>query len=214
VEDIVIKLIRHGESEANIGNVNPQVSGDYDISLTEHGHEMAKKAGEELGADFINSALIYRSPYKRTDETLQSLIKGSGADIDHIHTCQDPRLREVDFGYGDVKSQQKHRRVHGWFYYRYEGGESPADCYDRTCSFLESMMRHIERKKQNKVLIVTHGLTIRCFVMRFLYLNIDQFDKMKNPENCDVITIRKKELLKTIQFSAGYWGVDGLRFYD
>ena len=37
--------------------------------------------------------------------------------------------------------------------------------YDRTSNFLESMMRQVERKKTDRVLIVTHGLTIRCFIM-------------------------------------------------
>ena len=30
------------------------------------------------------------------------------------------------------EAQTELRRTHGWFYYRFHGGESPADCFDRT----------------------------------------------------------------------------------
>jgi broad specificity phosphatase PhoE len=59
---------------------------------------------------------------------------------------EDPRLREVEFGYDEVEGQHERRKKHGWFYYRFYGGESPADCFDRTSSFLESMMRQVTRK--------------------------------------------------------------------
>jgi len=103
------------------------------------------------------------------------------------------------------------RETHGWFYYRFRGGESPADCYDRTSSFLESMMRQVERKQAERVLIVTHGLTIRCFVMRFLHLTVDEFDVLANPKNCDVITLGDRTAMKEPLFVSGDWGVEGLR---
>jgi broad specificity phosphatase PhoE len=123
----------------------------------------------------------------------------------------DPRLREVDHGYSDVEDQLPHRELHGWFYYRYKQGESPADCYDRTSHFLESMMREVDRQGWEHLLIVTHGLTIRCFVMRFLYLSVEQFELLQNPKNCDVITIARREQLTDPTFTSRKWGVSGLR---
>src|SRR5262249_24382612 len=103
--------------------------------------------------------------------------------------------------------QQTMRQTHGWFYYRFKGGESPADCYDRTSNFLEGMMRQVLRKGADKVLIVTHGLTIACFVMRFLHLRIDQFDPVLNPQNGDIITMAPKTAMESPQFTSGKWGV-------
>jgi broad specificity phosphatase PhoE len=73
-------------------------------------------------------------------------------------------------------------------------------------------MRQVERKRATRVLIVTHGLTIRCFVMRFLHLSVEEFDGLANPANCAVITLADKNELEDCQFTSGYWGVSGLTF--
>lgn len=63
------------------------------------------------------------------------------------------------------------------------------------------------------VLIVTHGLTIRCFVMRFMHLTVEQFENLANPKNCDIITIEPAlYMTEKPQFVSGKWGVSGLRF--
>jgi broad specificity phosphatase PhoE len=168
---VTIKLVRHGESEANINKVLAHEVGDHAVCLSARGEAQALQAGALIGSDFLRSALLYVSPYRRTRQTLDGILCGSGlseAERAAMRSYEDPRLREVEHGYTSVKEQHELRRLHGWFYYRFSGGESPADCFDRTSSFLESMMRQVERKQTERVLIVTHGLTIRCFVMRFL----------------------------------------------
>ena len=206
---MLIKLIRHGESKANTGELDAQQVGDYSIGLTERGRQQSAHAGQTLGANFLTQALIYCSPYYRTRETLHHLLLGAGLDPAAIKVYEDPRLREVEHGYANIDAQQELRRIHGWFYYRYKGGESPADCYDRTSSFLESMMRQAQRSHAQRILIVTHGLTIRCFVMRFLHLRVEQFEIIKNPANCEVITI-SDEPQTDPQFVTGRWSVTGL----
>ena len=71
-------------------------------------------------------------------------------------------------------------------------------------------MRQVERKASEKVLIVTHGLTIRCFVMRWLHLTVEQYEELANPGNCDIITLALKETLTDPLFTMGRWGVTGL----
>ena len=205
-----VKLVRHGESRSNTGELNPQKVGDHTIPLTERGRQQAHQVGGVLGEAFIRSSLVYVSPYRRTRETLEALLGGADVDPNSIRIFEDPRLREVEHGYGDVDAQQEQRCIHGWFYYRFQGGESPADCYDRTSSFLESLMRQAERKNTSQALVVTHGLTIRCFVMRFLHLSVEQFESLANPENGDVITIAPKELVTDPLLTTGRWSVEGL----
>jgi broad specificity phosphatase PhoE len=208
---LTIKLVRHGESDANIGKVTSQDFGDHAIPLSVRGHEQAREAGARIGHDFLDGALIYASPYRRTRETLAGIFEGSGTATDAPgRVYEDPRLREVEHGYEDVATQNELRQRHGWFYYRFRGGESPADCYDRASSFLESLMRQVERKHAERVLVVTHGLFIRCFVMRFLHLTVEDFDVLANPRNCDVITLADKTTLDSPQFTSGRWGVTGL----
>jgi broad specificity phosphatase PhoE len=208
---MLIKLVRHGESFANVGTQDPREVGDHTIGLTEKGKSQARKAGECLGADFLRGALAYCSPFHRARETLAGLLEGAGIPRNKVRVYEDPRLREVDHGYADSGEQQSLRKLHGWFYYRFNGGESPADCYDRTSGFIDSLMRQAERKQADRALIVTHGLTIRCFVMRFLHLTVEQFDQMDNPDNSDIITLGPKEVLEQPLFSTSKWGVSGLR---
>lgn len=215
-QKLVIKLVRHGESQANVGVVKSAHVGDHRIPLTDTGRAQALAAGAGIGKDFLDASLVYCSPYQRTRETLDSLLEAHSLtrkDLPFLY--EDPRLREVEHGYTDVEAQQGRRETHGWFYYRFEGGESPADCYDRVSSFIDSMFRQIERKQEQgvrNVLIVTHGLTVRCFVMRFLHLSPEEFDLMANPRNAAVITLRRRRSDETAPppFSTKHWVAEGL----
>jgi broad specificity phosphatase PhoE len=209
---LIIKLVRHGESEANLGEVHAHEAGDHAIALSPRGREQAREAGRGLGGAFFDDALVYRSPYRRTRETLEGLAEGAGITLGEggVRVYEDPRLREVEHGYQPTEPQHELRRTHGWFYYRFHGGESPADCYDRTSAFLESMMRQVLRKKAQRVLVVTHGLTIRCFVMRFLHLTVEQFDDMAHVPNCAVVTLAHLNLIEAPVFTSGRWGVTGI----
>lgn len=207
---LVIKLVRHGESESNIGAVRSQDVGDHEVALSPRGVSQAQEAGRAIGREFVESALVYTSPYRRTRSTLAGILAGAGIAATDVRVYEDPRLREVEPGYEEWEAQQELRRTHGWFYYRFRGGESPADCFDRTSMFLESMMRQVQRKAVDRVLVVSHGLTIRCFVMRFLHLTIEQFDELANPHNCDVITLAEHTTLPDCRWLSGKWGVSGL----
>jgi len=211
---MIIKLVRHGQSQANAREVDATRMGDHNVHLTNMGRSQAQLAGAIIAKDspnFFDNTLLYQSPYTRTRETMESLLAGAG--VEHLKAYEDPRLREVEWGYnkpeghGDYVDEM--RDTHGKFYYRIEGGESPADCFDRISTFLETLMRQIQRKGAERILIVSHGLTIRCFVMRFMHLTVEQFDDINNPKNCDVITITNETLEG--QFSCGTWRVQGLR---
>jgi broad specificity phosphatase PhoE len=199
---------------ANIGAQNPAEVGDHSICLTPRGEEQARQAGQQIGREFLQGALLYNSPFRRARETMAGLLLGAGIGRDEVRIYEDPQLREVEHGYTDLKSQEPLRRTHGWFYYRFQGGESPADCYDRTSGFLETFMRQAQRKGIQGAVIVTHGMTIRCFVMRFLHLTVEQFDIMDNPANGAVITLGPKDQLQQPLFVSGKWGVSGLRARD
>jgi broad specificity phosphatase PhoE len=207
---LAIKLVRHGESQANVGIVNTWEVGDHTVELTPKGHEQARQAGASIGAEFFTGAIAYSSPFRRARDTLEDLLGGAGIDRSTLLHYEDPRLREVDHGYTNVPSQRAMQTKFGPFYYRFEGGESPADCYDRTSGFLESMMRQVLRVGAERVLIVTHGLTIRCFVMRFLHLTVEQFESMANPENGAVVTLAARDTVQQPVFATGRWAVTGV----
>lgn len=209
-----ITLIRHGESQANTGEVSPIEMGDAYIPLTEKGHRQAEATGVKLGASAFNYAQIYCSPYVRTRMTLEGLLKGANLNKEHFAIYEDPRLREEERGFAPPYEQMPLRERHGWFYYRHHGGESSADCYDRVSSFIDSMYREVDRQGETDVLIVTHGAVIRLFVMRFLHLTVEQFESLKNPANGSVVTIGLKGSLATPVISKGKWEVEGVAYRD
>jgi len=206
---LTIKLIRHGQSFANVGAVNSWEVGDHAIELTPTGHQQAEDAGAGIGEAYLRGALVYCSPFRRARQTLDGVLRGAGLDRADLRIYEDPRLREVEHGYSNVPEQRLLQETHGRFY-RFHGGESPADCYDRTSGFLEGLMREVQKETAERVLIVTHGLTIRCFVMRFLHLTVEQFDSMRNPANCDVVTLERIGVIRAPVFASSRWAVEGL----
>lgn len=225
-----ILLVRHGESAANVDKSVLRSVPDYKIPLTPRGIEQARRTGQVLGRQLLlgedpgspDPALIYCSPYVRGQQTLEHLLAAAVPDPagrDSLRAYCDPRLRELDHGYADVAEQERLRAHVGWFWYRFTGGESPADTYDRISNFIESMMRQAERRQTRRALVVTHGLTLRCFVMRFLHLSPEQFDQMANPGNCDVVALaqldqRPAPVWDKPAFRTGRWGVWGIRLRE
>lgn len=208
---MLIKFVRHGETKSNIGEIDPSQTGDFRVKLTEKGHQQAIEVGNIIGEDFITNALVYCSPFIRTRETTDGILLGAKVDKNKIKIFEDPRLREVDSGYVNRNEQTELRRRHGWFYFRFQFGESPADCYDRFSNFSESFWRQIKRKKAHSALIVTHSLTIRCAVMRLLHLSVEQFEEIDGPENCAIITVGHRDKLESEpNYVSGKWGVTGL----
>jgi broad specificity phosphatase PhoE len=75
-------------------------------------------------------------------------------------------------------------------------------------------VRSLQKTDSRQALIVTHGLALRVFVMRFLHLTVEQFDEIANPQNTDIVTISYAKNLRDCLFISGKWGVEGLRPYE
>ncbi|MBE9003387.1 histidine phosphatase family protein [Nostoc sp. LEGE 12447] len=209
---MIIKLMRHGESKTNSGELLAAEYGDYRIPLSNKGEKQVCATSAKLEPDFFRDALVYCSPFLRAKQTINLVLKSLSLDTkDDIYIHEDIRLREIDTGYGNRKEQQRLRAVHGLFYYRYEGGESPADCFDRVSSFIDSMIRQSQRTRKKKVFISCHSMVIRCFVMRYMHLTVDEFNSIEPPDHCDVVTIAPKDELPKSSFTYGQWGSHGLR---
>ena len=152
------------------------------------------------------------SPYVRTMETfngiLDSLVPLS--QFDHVKDedskrtmwyeearrlgitwHEDPRIREQDYGnYQDpatMKTYKRERFKYGPFFYRMPEGESASDVYDRVSTFLDSLWRSFEAKKADNYVIVTHGASIRVLLTRYYRWNIDDFNRLSNPQNGEII---------------------------
>lgn len=182
-----IVLLRHGQSEANLDPSLFERIPDHAIPLSPAGHEQVAATGVALRQVFDEQPVrVYVSPYRRTLQTLDGL----GID-DLIESArQEPRLREQDWANfqdtADIARQRKLRDTYGHFFYRFTDGESGADVYDRVSTFLETLHRDWDvQNSPRNVLIVSHGLTMRLFCMRWFHWSVDFFESLSNPDNAD-----------------------------
>jgi broad specificity phosphatase PhoE len=180
-----IVLLRHGESQGNADVDIYERVPDHALELTAKGRRQAAHAGAELRTLFDEEPVrAFVSPYRRTWHTFEEL----GLDPALVRAQEEPRLREQDWGNWqdpeDIQRQRKARDSYGHFFYRFAMGESGADVYDRVGSFLETLYRAFSKPDfPPNVLLVTHGLTMRLFCMRWFHWTVEQFETLSNPAN-------------------------------
>ncbi|XP_031501184.1 phosphoglycerate mutase-like protein AT74 [Nymphaea colorata] len=196
-----IILVRHGESQGNLDNAAYTTTADHRIPLTAAGVRQAREAGAEIRRIVAWSeedwrVYFYVSPYARTRATLSEIGRSfSRREIAGVR--EECRIREQDFGnFQEEKKMQadkKKRQRFGRFFFRFPEGESAADVYDRVTSFLESLWRDIDMNRINRcgisnfnIVIVSHGVTSRVFLMKWFRWTVEQFERLHNLTNCQV----------------------------
>ncbi len=202
--------MRHGESE---GNLDPGLYTrvpDHAIELSERGHRQAQAAGEAL-ASLIElpsdtPLRVWTSPYRRTRQTadhLQGALQRRFVELDrreHINLC------EQQFGLFDgvpdeelpIRFPQEHahydlaERFEGKFWARMPLGESRFDVAVRAHQAFGTFHRDAERYGLEHIVVVCHGVTLRAFVMQWLHLPYEWFERQPNPGNCDIVRIAEE----------------------
>ncbi len=178
-----ILLMRHGEAEGNVDQTLFQTKPDHLMTLTPRGIIQARTAGDDIRRIIgLERIRVYLSPYLRTRQTFREL--GIRHQVDMV--IDEPRLREQDWGnfqHGDRILEQKRQRAdYGHFIYRLQHGESGADVFDRVSAFMDTLFRGFGRPGHPpNVLIVTHGLTMRLFMMRWFHWSVEYFESLENP---------------------------------
>ena len=212
-----IVLIRHGESLGNVDESVYQTTPDNRVPLTARGREQARAAGEKLREIAGEDGLyyFYVSPYTRTEETMFEVCKA--LDVNRITGVrEEPRIREQDFG--NLQSDgsdggapmgllKRQRLAFGRFFFRFPDGESAADVYDRVTGFRDTLLADInmgrfapgtadedgEGKGEHTVVVVTHGISLRVFLMRWYKMYVNQFEMLPNPRNCELVVMERGE---------------------
>lgn len=143
---------------------------------------------------------VYISPYVRTRETAEIALRNfPDHQIKFIKT--DIRLREQEFSgtfqqVSLVQESKKDREKFSKFFYRFQGGESSADVFDRVSLFNETMWRDFAKNRMDEgvVLIFGHGLINRLFIMRWFNWQVDLFEKTKNPGNGAILELTRENV--------------------
>lgn len=192
-----IILISHGESQANVDKYLFGSVPDYTIELTDFGREQAREAGKRLKELVQDESLyFYVSPFWRARSTFEGVA--SAFPRNQFEYSEEPRLREQEWGYlrcnEDFDKICRERREYGTFYYRIPGGEAGSDVYDRMNDLLGSLYRDFSDKDYPlNCVLVTHGLTIRLFIMRFFHLTVEEFELMIAPKNCSLVVLELQD---------------------
>jgi len=189
-----IILVRHGESLGNTGEEAYSHTPDPLIPLTDSGVRQAELLGEKLREKLAGrKACVYVSPYERSRRTADIAMRGLRHQV--VKWSEDVRLREQEFagGFQNTKLPRAERRQYSRFFFRFPGGESGADCFDRVSLFLESLHRDFNNRNMSEdvVVIFSHGLLCRLFVMRWFHWSHEKFEETDNLPNCGMVELRR-----------------------
>ena len=227
----LLVLVRHAESarnQAKKGSVyfaddeaRRQVRGvpDHRIELTADGHKQALQTGDAVRERFGVFDAVFTSGYTRTEQTAEGVLAAySAAERARMPVRADLFVRERDAGFAyDMTTAEaeaafpwlnEYWQTFGGFLARPPGGESLADVAGRVHMFLDGVLRD---HAGQKVMIVTHGGTLRCF--RFLlegwtYAQAQKWPPGQTPANCGITTYRDTgERLELEDYNRVYWTV-------
>ena len=188
-----IYLVRHGTTKSN---EEKRYYGAYDSELSIRGMEEAKILREKLKE--IKFDRIYVSSKKRSSEAAKIIF---GADVKYE---VDARLDERNFGIFENKtydeickeySEEVRAWEEDWKNYKIPMGESAMESYLRA----EDVLKDIESKKFENILLITHGGFIRnsyCYILN----GLDNFWKFSS-KNGDI---------SIVKYEYGHWYIDSI----
>ncbi len=184
-----------------------EIASDTTTGITEEGKVDIIRTGTYMAEHHALPDVIYVSPYDRTKQTLQVLLK-AWPELHKVRIIEEERIREKEFGlrllYGDHKifyclhpDQKRLYDIQGRYWYRQPQGENIADMRLRLRSWTNTLTRDYAGKR---VLAVTHHLTILAFRANIERLTAEQFiqlDKTAQPGNASLTTYKGEMQPKT-----------------
>lgn len=192
-----IILVRHGFSMANNNYDILQRIPDNKIHLAEKGIQQAKEAGKRLKKLLGNESIqFYVSPYNRTKETYENILESLKSNYSEVIYLGS--LREQEYGnlQSEMDRQFKEQKEVGVFFYRFKNGESGADVHARMSIFLQYLFRRIlsiDYHSWDNIVIVSHDMTIKYFIMNFMNLPVTEYENIKQLGNAEFWTLEKDE---------------------
>ena len=217
----IIVIVRHAESARNKAKqgrtyfadeeARRTLKGipDHEIPITEEGKVSAKITGEALRKRFGIFDYAYHSGYLRTVQTLDLILSAyPKSERAFIQVRQNMFIRERDPGYTYDMTEDEAEQIFPWmhaywktfggFFSRPVGGESLADVATRIYLFLNTLFRDRPGKK---ILVVTHGGTLRCFrflLERWVYEQALRWPPGQSAANCGVTVYEYDKLEKRL----------------
>ena len=168
MNDRLLVLVRHGQSEWNLKNL---FTGWKDPDLTEQGIAEAKEAGRKLKAQGLKFDIAFTSVLKRAQHTLDLMLTELGQT--GLPVKKHLALNERDYGdlvglnKDDARKKWGEEQVHIWrrsYDVPPPGGESLKDTVARALPyFVQEILPRVLRGE--RVLISAHGNSLRALIM-------------------------------------------------
>ena len=167
MNDRLLVLVRHGQSEWNLKNL---FTGWKDVDLTEQGVAEARAAGRKLKAQGLKFDVAYTSALKRANRTLDLILEEMGQTVPIV---RDQALNERDYGdlvgmnKDDARAKWGEEQVLIWrrsYDVPPPGGESLKDTVARALPyFVQEILPRVLRGE--RTLISAHGNSLRALIM-------------------------------------------------
>ena len=167
MNDRLLVLVRHGQSEWNLKNL---FTGWKDVDLTEQGVAEARAAGRKLKAQGLKFDVAYTSALKRANRTLDLILEEMGQTVPIV---RDQALNERDYGdlvgmnKDDARAKWGEEQVLIWrrsYDVPPPGGESLKDTVARALPyFVQDILPRVLRGE--RTLISAHGSSLRALIM-------------------------------------------------
>jgi len=221
-----ILLVRHGVSEANIDPSLHRRMSDHAIPLSSLGEQQSQETGRKIKEYYQHKfqsqtppedwyCRIWTSPYKRARQTAELIKEASGDWVTDVR--ENVLLAEQQFGLfegtdweteelekeypKELAYYRKAVEFGGRFWAKVPLGESRFDVCSRVYQSFGTLHRDAELHGIRNVIIVSHGVTLRAFLMMWLHLTPEWFEIEPNPKNCSIRVITENYL------DGGYvWG--------
>ena len=203
-----IILLRHGETHGYVHTCKCEIDGvpvcaskpEHDRPLTDKGFEQALLAGNELKALIGEEKTRFLvSPYRACKQTFDCV--SVPFDPAKCNFREEPRVRNQDLGkwwerldaHEIVRKKDEIRREAGSFYFRWPGGESCADVYDRVSLLLESLHKEWERPHADNYVLVSHTVTCQIILMKWFHWDVATFEKLDKFRTGQFVVMERQE---------------------
>eukprot|EP00667_Euglena_gracilis_P016632 EG_transcript_17416 len=176
---------------------------------------MAMEAGAFLNEYFeerygcpaaMGHCRMYVSPFLRTRSTAEGVLMAAGKWIRSVRESvylveqdwglfEGPGIKEAELKYPNEWARCQAMANHqGKFWARFPAGESCFDVCCRVANLFHTLLNGQDQEDPvDTVIIVSHGVTIRGFVLMWMNYSPEWFDKSCNPPNCSIWHLRNQE---------------------
>jgi broad specificity phosphatase PhoE len=137
---------------------------------------------------------------RQTSAEIEQALTAAGRRFDKREAVE---LREISFGLFDgiadedlpkafpreYEHYDKHKRFEGEFFAPMPLGESRVAVADRVKGVFGTILRDTALTRGDPIdsfIVVSHGVTIRCFRMQWMHYQWEWYEREKNPLNCSI----------------------------